>query len=379
MAAGAALETDVKRERQIRGHERRAEAGRPWWNTRPLGYERDGTIREDEAQRVRQAFQELLTGHSLYSIAKRWNREGFLTTKGNPWRSSNLRTALVNPRNAAIHTYRGKPTGQAATWEPIVTRELYDAVHRILSAPGRQPDNNGGKRIGLLTNVARCGLCGAGMIRHLSRPNTKGEKYPRYVCRACRRTSMPAEWLDLFLMNRVILMSRSEEWLSSLTPDADEADERVSELRTERATLEARRTDLAAMFADGEVDREALRAGTERVNARLAEVESDLSSLVLATVSHADLADDVEVLAERFIRFYEEGEFDRLRSIIASVVETVEVLPRGKGARVPKPEDVRVTFRQGMRLDPPPLPERPVVEPSAAWAEARAQRATSAP
>ncbi|MET9970888.1 recombinase family protein [Streptomyces sp. NPDC006356] len=48
-AAVAENETEMRVERQVLGHQRRRKSGRPFWSTRPFGFERDGTHREEEA------------------------------------------------------------------------------------------------------------------------------------------------------------------------------------------------------------------------------------------------------------------------------------------------------------------------------------------
>jgi len=104
-AVVARNETEIRVERQVLGHQRRRESGRPFWSTRPFGFERDGRHREAEAEALRQAYRDVLTGVSLWSIAKDWNARGLLSPHGKEWRSSNLRGVLLKPRNAGIQTY----------------------------------------------------------------------------------------------------------------------------------------------------------------------------------------------------------------------------------------------------------------------------------
>lgn len=377
MAVGAALETDIKRERQVRGHERRAEAGRPWWNARPFGFERNGEHREDEAELLRAAYGDILDGHSLYGIAQRWNRDGVKTPKDNAWRSSNLRTVLVNPRNAAIHTYRGQETGQEATWEPIVSEEVYRAAVRLLSAPERRPEGSGGKRKGLLTYVARCGKpgCHGRMTRLLSKPRADGSRDPMYTCRHCRGTRIPADWLDNYVIWSVVMRTRADDWLDTLAPQPVEgADERAADLRVEKAALESRKEGLAEAFTDGEIDRAALRAGSEKANKRIAEIDAELQTLVIERVSREHVADDIEYLFHLFaLDKQDTAEHDRLRSIFDAVIERIEVLPRGKGKRAPEPTDVRITFRDGREFRPTQRSAPAQQSPSPVWEQARAE------
>ncbi|TFV31806.1 hypothetical protein E4K10_09730 [Streptomyces sp. T1317-0309] len=92
-------------ERQVLGHQRRRESGRPFWSTRPFGFERDGAHREEEAEALRQAYRDIPAGVSMWSIAKDLNARELLSPHGKAWRSSNLRGVLLKPRNAGIQTY----------------------------------------------------------------------------------------------------------------------------------------------------------------------------------------------------------------------------------------------------------------------------------
>lgn len=145
-AAVAENETEMRVERQELGHQRRRESGRPFWSTRPFGFERDGTHREEEAEALRQAYRDVLAGVSLWSIAKVWNARELLSPHGREWRSSNLRGVLLKPRNAGIQTYSQwveKPDGRrvrvteeigTGNWEPIVSEGMFRALVRYLSA-----------------------------------------------------------------------------------------------------------------------------------------------------------------------------------------------------------------------------------------------------
>jgi hypothetical protein len=257
-----------------------------------------------------------------------------------------------------------------------VSEEVYRAVVRLLSTPERRPEGSGGKRKGLLTYVARCGKpgCGGPMTRLLSKPRQDGSRDPMYQCRVCRGTRIPAEWLDNYVIWSVVMRTQAEDWLDTLTPEPEQGtEEHVAALRAERAALASRKDELAEDFTDGVIDRAAMRAGTKRANGRIAQIDDQLGRLVVERVSREHVADDVEYLFHLFaVDKQETGEHDRLRSIFDSVIERIEVLPRGKGKRVPEPADVRITFRDGKEFRPIETRPRPESPASPAWAQARA-------
>lgn len=158
-AAVAENETEMRVERQVLGHQRRRESGRPFWSTRPFGFERDGTHGDEEAEALQQAYRDVLAGVSLWSIAKDWNARELLSPHGNEWRSSNLRGVLLKPRNAGIQTYSQwveKPDGRrvrvtegtgTANWEPLVSEGMFRALARYLSDPERNTGGGGSARL----------------------------------------------------------------------------------------------------------------------------------------------------------------------------------------------------------------------------------------
>jgi DNA invertase Pin-like site-specific DNA recombinase len=85
VTAFSQFEGQQKAARQRLAATQRASQGRPWWSARPFGYERDGSPRAGEADAVQRAYQDLLAGRSLLSIADEWNRQGMHTTRGRRW------------------------------------------------------------------------------------------------------------------------------------------------------------------------------------------------------------------------------------------------------------------------------------------------------
>lgn len=283
----------------------------------------------------------MLAGQSIYSIAQRWNREGILTPKGNAWRSSNLRHVLTRPRNAAIHTYNGEETGHAATWQPIVSEDIYRATVRLLSDSSRN-SGGGGRRKGLLTGVVRCAKCGSRVLQGNSRANRDGERYRIYTCRKGRCITMPADWLESYVLRQVI--DHAEQWAAHASPSEDGEAESTA-LRAEESVLLQRKSDLAEMFAEGTIDKTGLAAGTASITSRLAEIADRLADIAKARVG-IDLAD-----LEYLWQVVTDMETEKLRAIIETVTESIALLPRGKGTRLPKGEHVEITWRKGGATD----------------------------
>jgi site-specific DNA recombinase len=111
----AVQESEHKGERQRAANAQKATAGT--WQTanRCSGYTTDGDPVEPEASALRAAVIDVLAGHSVQSIAKRWNAAGLTGTLGRPWNSPGVRRTLINPRYVALKVHRGTVVGPGAS------------------------------------------------------------------------------------------------------------------------------------------------------------------------------------------------------------------------------------------------------------------------
>lgn len=152
----ATHEGEHKADRWRRSYLQRREAG-VWMAAGPrtFGYERDGTIRPDEAEAIRKAARDILSGVKTLDICRTWNAEGRRTTRGRPWTPTSLRVLLTNPRLAGLVTLKGEIIGPG-TWDPILDRETWEQVRALYL---RRKDNRPrASTRSLLSGIALCGL-----------------------------------------------------------------------------------------------------------------------------------------------------------------------------------------------------------------------------
>jgi DNA invertase Pin-like site-specific DNA recombinase len=85
--------------RVARKHLELARAGVPVGGSRPFGWQADRrSIDRSEARLLRQAAADILAGVGLHTICRVWNDAGIATTRGNPWRKTVLKNAMLSPR-----------------------------------------------------------------------------------------------------------------------------------------------------------------------------------------------------------------------------------------------------------------------------------------
>lgn len=173
----------VGRQRQAKRRDR--EAGKRTSTAPHFGYRRgEGAtliVAEDEADAIRQAYQDAIAGISLIEISRQWNEAGFRGRGGVLMRSNTVRSVLLRASNAGLVEYpalrpgKGQIVGKGQ-WPAIIDEDTYYRVRAILTDPKRKT-SPGVKPANLLTGVLICGGCGGGgFVTHVTR-NGRGRQY----------------------------------------------------------------------------------------------------------------------------------------------------------------------------------------------------------
>ena len=314
-------ETERKGARQRRANQQRAEAGLPRTNARrSFGYGQDGiTVREDEADLIRDAYATVLAGGSMYRIAKAWQESGVPTVQGGKrWRETVIRQILLNPRNAGLASYRGEVVGKG-TWPPITDEATWDAARVLLTDPSRRVLPTAPKRTRLLSGLMLCGQCEAGETVKASSRSMDGA--PTYVCRTGKHLSRVAEPIDLEIERQIVdVLSRPDA--RDLLVDIDAPD--TKKLRREGVAKRKRRDALAVEYAQGSISLSALRAGTQVLDADIDALERQLV--------HQDRAMLLPLIEGNAAEVWQGLDVHRKRAVISALC-TVTAYPIGRGHR----------------------------------------------
>jgi len=326
--AVARAEIERKSARQKAANRQRAEAGRPHAGRRTFGYSPDGLdIVPEEAAEVVQAADALMAGVSIRGIAVSLNERGATTTAGNPWKPTQVRRILSNPRHAGIRVYNGVEMGDGA-WPAVIDRETYAALLAILSDPSRH--RAGRPRRHLLSGVATCSVCGGKIF------GCTEKRGPVYMCETRRHVVRRAEDIESLVSD--VLVERLSRLDAAELFASPGDDQRLADLVAEERALTTRKNGLSVSFAEGLIDKAQLVAGTGRLNAKLETARAEIASLA-RTPDMADLVKSHDVAAT-----WASMDTDRKRTVIGLLLEVV-LAPAGRGARVFDPEKVRLTWR----------------------------------
>lgn len=232
-----------------------------------------GKVIPEEAETVRWLFKEILAGATVTGLCTKLNARGIYTTQGNEWRTTNLKTYLLNPRLAGYATI-GKEIIGDGNHETIVDRDTWEQARAMMTSHRSGWKN---ARVSLLLGLAFCGKCGT----RLSSGSVR--KRRTYRCSAapgvggCEGVSVYAEPVEEIVELYVkALLDQPETWARLATLQSTTG---ASEALTEIAALEARLLELESSLETPGVPVETILRSITGTKIRLDELRESLASL----------------------------------------------------------------------------------------------------
>jgi site-specific DNA recombinase len=290
LGAAARHEAEHKAERQRRAGLQKAQAGLPHTagRRRGYGYQPDGTtIVPAEAAIIAEAATRALAGESVRSIARDLNQRAVPSATGGQWSALVVRQILTSGRISGRREYHGQIT-HSESWPAIITPGQSDQL-RVLLARRRGTTRASSRRY-LLSGILTCAVCGHGLY---ARGHQRGH---RYVCvkdpgkDGCGTVTIMAARADDEVRDRILTALDTPQFLAALITAAgggQAADDTSGKLRA----IEARRDELAATWAAGDISRrewltarDALNAAAGQLTAQLARTQHGRALAQFATM-----------------------------------------------------------------------------------------------
>lgn len=341
----ARYEVEHMAERQQRHKTQAAANGRFKGGRRPFGFEPDGvTIRPSEAAEIITASEAALSGVSLHNIAADLNYRKVTTSTGSAFTPTAVRRILWRARNAGLMVHRGKVIGLAA-WPAIVDEETWRALDYLLSDPARRNSTTSARRW-LGAGIYRCGICG-GPLRSGATGGSGRKRQEVYRCPVSKHVARKAVNIDSYIQNLIIeRLSRPDA--AAVLPSSKPGDH-TPQLRARAATLRSRLDALWDEFGDGDMDPRRFKTADEKLRAKLADVESQLSARRGPHQALARLVDADDVAAA-----WHEMSLGWKRAVLQSLMTvTVNPAPRGRprgwqpGDSYFDPDMIDITWHRG--------------------------------
>jgi len=212
--------------------ERKAKQGKPQGGRRPFGYEDDMiTLKQDEADVLRQMAERVITGHSYKSIAWWLNEQGITTSGGKLFYPLTVRNMLLKPRYAGLRVHDGKE--YPAVWKPVFDAETWERLKMTMLLRSEARPNAAKVHRYLLTGIAYCGGCGHrlnGMTKrdHPSKPirrtyqcRVQGDAQKKHGCGGVTRN---ADALEHWVRESVLAHLGSSSLLELLGTTGEDAE-----------------------------------------------------------------------------------------------------------------------------------------------------------
>lgn len=330
MGGLATFESTIKKQRLRRSVSDRLSKGMDLGGPRPFGFEPDRrTIRESEAALVREAYQRILDGGSIRSIANDWTDLGVKRDRSPdmPWRSQTVHSIVLRERNAGRLVVKG--VQHADDLPRLVEPETFDAVKAILENPARRPKRGPEPSRWAASSVLRCATCGSFLSQRRSstgKPEMRCATESRpleFQGKEHRHATMLAEPLERELRHHVgnQIMSRSFE--PAGTGGAALVRERIAGLVAERTHVQK-----VAMIPGADLSLAGKRLAQLATEIEVA--EADLAERLAGSVTERvrDLRDmAMELPANLWDRFWDDLTLTDRRTLVRACLTNARLLP----------------------------------------------------
>lgn len=333
VGAVARKESEDKSRRIRRQAAQSALEGKPHGG-RAYGFKADKvTICESEAAEIRKMMATLLAGGTLNGICADMNDRGVPSPRGKAWRAGSVRSVLRSARIGGRRSHHGDETD--AVWPAIVDPVDVAKARAILADPTRRL-TPGPTRKHLLSGFLVCGSCGHAMVVRPPQPR-HNRRFSCVVDRGgCGHCHVTADPLDELLTEAVLIRLDTPKLAEAVDRQGHTtaADDGTAEL----ATLEARQSELAEMFAAGEIGRGEWVTARDALDTRVTAARAKVAEQV--TVSAADAyVGKGAVLRDAWPTMA----LDARRAVLGSVIDRVVIAPSKR--RIFDPERVTVTWK----------------------------------
>jgi site-specific DNA recombinase len=298
-----------------------------------------------EAERVREAASRVLSGETVYSIARSWNDRTppVPTRRKTAWTVQALGQVLTGHSVVGRVVVRGEmlrgPDGMPlAIWEPILDLDTWHRVRALLESrresPVRQQARQG-RAVRLLSGLAVCGECGAPLYVRTPSPKTPDKK--GYACsgrsngRACPGVYVSAAPLEGEVESRFL-----------------RAFGRLPVTLAEEVEVEdPRRAELEAAIRDTTEEMRAPGADIAALAARLQMLAAQRDGLPARSAREVRRVSTGRTFAETWQAHGDDGDVAAQRSLLRHAVASIEVTKGRRGTHGVDPARVAVYLQDG--------------------------------
>ena len=214
-------------------------------NLPPYGYKKgkDGKfeIDEEKAAVVREIFQRVAAGWSIFDIQSDLNNRGVRTGRGTLWKKQSFGHLLQNDKYVGV--YRWSDVVVEGGMPAIVDQETFDRVQTILHTKKKPRGKQRMNDDYLLGGKIFCGHCGSPMTAQAGTSST-GKKFSYYACNrkrydhACDKKNVPKDAIEKVVVDFILAELLRDDLIEWIVSGYEKAVENVKD-ETKKHLLQA--------------------------------------------------------------------------------------------------------------------------------------------
>ena len=265
--------------RTLRGLNANARDGKPH-GICPFGFKRDYVtlkgklvpVRQyahpDEAPLVVELFTRTRAGHSFRAIARDWAAKGITGRRGKTISPETMRDLALNVAYIGLRSTKG--TTVEASWERLVSDELFYEVQAMLAEPSRFTGNSGAPRHEF-TGAVVCDVC-SGPITVSYKRDTAA-----YVCKGKGCVRVDKAGVDEILTRVVVAHLNRPDAYEDSSDDGN--DSQAAALRDQLAKGRADLREMEEAKSETLAEARILARSVERLEGKIKELEDQVREL----------------------------------------------------------------------------------------------------
>lgn len=292
----------------------------------------------EESEIVREMYDRFTNqGIPLRTTAKEFASRGVFPGKSAVAIHKHMYGILRNAAYCGYRTHKGQPT-RLGLWDPIVSEELFEETQRLLDDPKRFKTTGPGVTH-LLTRIAKCGPCGAGLTPQ------KARGVPLLVCKSCFGVGRSEQLVDDEVLDTLFAHLATPDIarkiLRSLQGDnLEDAVELRAQIQEKRNYLQSYQQK--ALEPENGIDPDFLSALSRKTKGEIATLQARLDAIDVPV----DTVLTSFLKVENHEEYWQRISLPHKRRIIDDLYD-IKVQPCGRGARsdAKRKETIEITWK----------------------------------
>lgn len=245
----------------------------------------DLVINEEEAELVKQIYEDYLSGKAMISIAKDYNLRHVPTKRGGDWSQSTIQSILTNEtylgkvRYGVNKKIKNKAFIVQSNHEPIIDEYTFNKVQNFIKKRKHFNVKKFPSENAYFSLVLKCSHCGARF--HAKQQSHNGKLYITYYC-----NNKQTARCECGGISHTKVLNAFEDYIKELKldckvepPTNKKNDKKLDRLNKELLTLENKRKRIQKLFINEEIETNDYKELLQDIQAQKEQINIELNSL----------------------------------------------------------------------------------------------------